>query len=72
MCLNITFLFLVLDRERSQQLIGPENGFKLYWAHAILQTNKVLQFTDGCISRCFALVIFIRIYLKENDVNILI
>ena len=31
----------------------------------------MLQFTDACIRR-FALVIFIRIFLKENDVNILI
>ena len=72
MCLNMTFLFFVLDRERSQQFIGSENGLRLYWVHAIIWTNKVLQFTDAYIRRRPALVIFIRIFLTENDVNILI
>ena len=63
---------LAPNRERRQQFIGSDNGLRLYWAHVITQTNKVLEFTDACIRRRFALVIFIRIFLKENDANILI
>ena len=72
-CLDTTTLFFVFDRERSQQFISSENGLRLYLAHAIIETNKVLQITDACIRPPrFSLVIFIRIFLKENDVNILI